>query len=73
MKANRDNRLKATVAGKRKREVVFVVPAKYTAMATQKEIAVVLKKELKKKKEKYKLFEMKIEAVNTFKRKAYFE
>ena len=71
--ADKDNLLIATVVGKRKREVGLVIPSKYTAMTTKKEIIDVLNEELGKKKEKYKHFEMKFETVNDFKKKAVFD
>ena len=63
----------ATVIGKRKREVGLIIPAKYFAMTTHEEMIGVLNNELLKRKDKYKHFNVKFEAVNDFKKKAVFE
>ena len=72
--ADKKNMLIVTVIGKRKREVGLVVPGRYTAMTERKEIIDVLSRELVKKKEKYKYFELKYEekSVDDFKKKAVF-
>ena len=72
--ADKKNMLIVTVIGKRKREVRLVVPGRYTAMTERKEIIDVLSRELVKKKEKYKYFELKYEekSVDDFKKKAVF-
>ena len=71
---DKKNMLIVTVIGKRKREVGLVVPGRYTAMTEGKEIIDVLNRELVKKKEKYKIFELKCEekSVDDFKKKAVF-
>ena len=71
--ADKSNLVIATVIGKRKREVGLVIPAKYTAMTTKKEIVTVFNNELLRRKEKYKHFDWKFEIVSDFKKKAVFE
>ena len=46
------------VIGKRKREIDLVVPAKYTGVTTDNVTAKIFLPELKKKKEKYKNFDL---------------
>ena len=53
LKADKENRLTAVVAGKRKREVYLVVPAEITGRTKKRNIATILYRELEKKKEKY--------------------
>ena len=70
--ADKNNLPMATDFGKRKIEVVLVIPAKYSAMTTNQEILTVLNNELLKRKEKYKYFELKLESLNAYKKKAVF-
>lgn len=58
-----ENRIEGMVIGKRMREVGLVVPVEYTAVTTDNMTAIILSSELKKKKEKYKHFD--IEILNT--------
>ena len=55
-----ENRIEAVVIGKRKREIGLVVPAKYTAVTTDNMTVKILLVELKKKKEKYKHFDLEL-------------
>ena len=55
-----ENRIEAMGTGKRKREIGFVVPAKYTAVTTDNMTAKILLAELKKKKEKDKTFDLEL-------------
>ena len=57
--ANADNLLTATVTGKRKREVGFVVPAKFTVFTQKLKNAHILKRELNERVSRYTHFEMK--------------
>ena len=72
LNADRNNLVTATVIGKRKREVGLVIPAKYCAMTTHKEMISILNDELLKRKNRYQHFDMKFHAVNDFKKKAVF-
>lgn len=73
LNADKNNIVTATVIGKRKREVGLVIPAKYSAMTTHKELICILNDELLKRKNRYQHFDMKFNAVNDFKKKAVFE
>ena len=53
LNADKENRLTAVVAGKRKREVYLVVPAEITGRTKKRNITTILYRELEKKKEKY--------------------
>jgi len=56
---NTENKLLAQVTGKRKVEVGLVVPAKFTAFATELSIARILDRELNGRAVKYNHFELK--------------
>ena len=55
-----ENRIEAVVIGKRKREIGLVIPAKYTTVTTDNMTAKILLAKLKKKKEKYKHFDLEL-------------
>ena len=54
LNASSENRMAVEVTGKRKREVRFVVPAKFNDLTKDKKTAKVLDKELFKRKARYK-------------------
>ena len=68
LEANNNNGLKATVIGKRNRELGLIGPAKYTAVTTNRANAIVLDKKLQEKTEKYKHFDMKYVLLTAFKK-----
>ena len=59
LQANEENRLIAQATGKRKREVGFVVPAKFTAITKELRIARIVQKELKGRAVNYDHFKLK--------------
>lgn len=71
LKESEENYVDVTVTGKRKREVGLVVPARYTAVTTDKRTANILFEQFKKKHEKYSHFELKIVTESIVKRPLY--
>ena len=63
LQQHEDNFIDAQVTGKRKRGVGLVVPARYTAHTRDRETAVILEAELKKRKELFSHFDFTVENI----------
>ena len=63
LQQHEDNFIDAQVICKRKREVGLVVPARYTAHTRDRETAVILEAELKKRKELFSHFDFTVENI----------
>ena len=63
LQQNEDNFIDVQVTGKRKREVGLVVPVRYTAHTRDRETAVILEAELKKRKELFSRFAFTVENI----------
>ena len=61
MQNNEKNFVSATVVGPRKREMGLVVPAKFSAYATDRRVADILSEEILKVKTKYSNFDLQYE------------
>ena len=61
MQSNEKNFVSVTVVGPRKREMGLVVPAKFSAYATDRRVADILSEEILKVKTKYSNFDLKYE------------